>query len=58
MNALVEATPISAPARVINDKSDSRTNDDPSTLHIANEPRYPRVLAKRKAAKVSAVSPD
>ena len=34
VNALVEATPISAPASVIKAKSDSLTSDDPGTLQI------------------------
>ena len=39
VKALVEATPISGPARVIRTRSDSRTRLDSGTLQIANEPR-------------------
>ena len=34
VNALVDATPISVPARVIKARSDSRTSDEPETLQI------------------------
>ncbi|CSD28982.1 Uncharacterised protein [Vibrio cholerae] len=34
VKALVEATPISVPARVIKAKSDSRTREEPATLQI------------------------
>ena len=37
VKALVEATPISGPARVINTRSDSLTNELSGTLQIANE---------------------
>ena len=58
MNAFVEATPISGPALVNNTKSDSLARELVGTLQIASEARYSFSLAKFKAAKVSAVSPD
>ena len=39
VKALVEATPISGPARVISFNIDSRTNDDSGTLQMASVPR-------------------
>ena len=38
VNALVEATPISGPARVISTRLDSRTSDDSGTLQILRLP--------------------
>ena len=58
VNALVEATPISGPARVRSTSSDSRTSEDSGTLQIARVDRYPAAFAWRNAASVSAVSPD
>ena len=58
MKALVEATPISGPARVSITSSLSRTSELSGTLQIASEERYPACLASRSAASVSAVSPD
>ncbi|MNT90764.1 hypothetical protein D3C72_2317470 [compost metagenome] len=55
---MVEATPISGPARVSRVRSDSRTSELIPTLQIARLPRKPNSLAFRSAAKVSAVSPD
>ena len=58
VNALVDATPISGPAFVMIAKSDSRTKDEPGTLQIDRLAVNPISLALRRAAKVSAVSPD
>ena len=58
VNALVEATPISGPARVNMTSSDSRTRELSGVLQIASDERYPACLASRSAASVSAVSPD
>ncbi len=58
VNALVEATPISGPARVISTRPASRTIEDSGTLQIAIWVRYARCLASFSAASVSAVSPD
>ena len=58
VNALVEATPISGPARVSITSSDSRTSELSGALQIASDERYPACLASRSAASVSAVSPD
>ncbi len=58
VKALVDATPISGPARVSNTRSDSRTSELSGTLQIDNDERYPDCLASRNAARVSAVSPD
>ena len=58
MKALVEATPISGPARVSITSSDSRTSELSGTLQIASCERYPACFASRSAASVSAVSPD
>ena len=58
MKALVEATPISGPARVRSVSSDSRTSELSGTLQIASVERKPALRASRSAASVSAVSPD
>src|SRR5207244_13205935 len=58
VNALVEATPISGPARVSITSSDSRTSELSGTLQIDSQDRYPDCFASRSAASVSAVSPD
>ena len=58
VNALVEATPISGPARVSMTRSDSRTRELSGTLQMASVARYPDSFARRRAARVSAVSPD
>ncbi|MNN67821.1 hypothetical protein D3C81_1834770 [compost metagenome] len=58
VKALVEATPISGPAWVSRVRSDSRTSELMPTLQIARLPRKPSSLALRRAARVSAVSPD
>ncbi len=58
VKALVEATPISGPARVSSTSSDSRTNELSGTLQMDNVDRYADCLAMRRAASVSAVSPD
>src|SRR5262249_6548755 len=58
VNALVEATPISGPARVSMTSSDSRTRELSGTLQIASVDRYPDCLASLRGARVSAVSPD
>ena len=57
MNALVEATPISGPACVRIVPSDSRVIIEPCTLQMEST-FAPRSFASRKAAMVSAVSPD
>ena len=57
VKALVEATPISSPARVYSTPSASRAIELPTTLQMATT-REPWSLAARKAASVSAVSPD
>ncbi len=57
VNALVDATPISGPACVINVPAASRVIIDPTTLQIASV-FEPFNLASRCAASVSAVSPD
>jgi hypothetical protein len=54
---LVEATPISGPARVRSVPSHSRVMLDPTTLQMEMA-REPRRLASLTAASVSAVSPD
>ena len=58
VNALVDATPISGPARVSMTSSDSRTSELSGALQIESVERYPDCLASRRAASVSAVSPD
>ncbi len=58
VKALVEATPISGPARVSSTSSDSRTSELSGTLQIASVDRKPALRASRSAASVSAVSPD
>lgn len=58
VKALVEATPISGPAWVSRVRSDSRTSELVATLQIATLERKPSSLALRRAARVSAVSPD
>ena len=58
VKALVEATPISGPARVSSTSSDSRTSELSGTLQIASVERKPAFRARRSAASVSAVSPD
>ena len=58
VNALVEATPISGPARVKKTKSDSLTNELVGTLHMAKLEMYPESPRSLKQASVSAVSPD
>ena len=58
VNALVDATPISGPARVIMLNSDSLTIELSGTLEIARVCAYPKRLDSFSAARVSAVSPD
>ncbi|MNL21936.1 hypothetical protein D3C87_1432520 [compost metagenome] len=58
VNALVEATPISVPARVRKRISVSRTIALVATLQMASVWVWPRSRAWRSAAMVSAVSPD
>src|SRR5690606_41924159 len=58
VKALVDATPISGPAWVMITRSDSRTRELPGTLQIAKAALNPAFLAWRRAARVSAVSPD
>jgi hypothetical protein len=58
VKALVEATPISGPARVMKRRADSRTMADSGTLQMARVLVMPRLLACLRAARVSAVSPD
>ncbi len=58
MKALVEATPISGPARVMKRRAHSRTMADSGTLQMASVFCCPSDLAWRSAARVSAVSPD
>ncbi len=58
VNALVEATPISGPARVRNLSCEPRTSADSGTLQMASENGWPSLRAWLRAAIVSAVSPD
>ncbi len=58
VKALVEATPISGPARVMKRSAHSRTMADSGTLQMASVFVWPSDLAWRSAASVSAVSPD
>ena len=58
MNALVDATPISGPARVKNFSLVPRIIDDSGALQILSVLVCPRFLAYSRAAMVSAVSPD
>jgi hypothetical protein len=58
VNALVDATPISGPARVSSTKFDSLTMELSATLQMLSVARYFARQALRSAAKVSAVSPD
>ena len=55
---MVEATPISGPARVMKRSAHSRTMADSGTLQMAIVRVWPGSLAWRSAARVSAVSPD
>jgi len=55
---LVEATPISGPARVRNLSCELRTSADSGTLQMASENGWPILRAWMSAAIVSAVSPD
>ena len=57
-NALVEATPISGPALVSNEKSDSRHMELLATLHIVRVTGLPVFFANLSEDNVSAVSPD
>src|SRR5476649_2594169 len=58
VNALVDATPISGPARVSSTKFDSLTIELSATLQMLKVDKYFACLALRSAARVSAVSPD
>ena len=61
MNALVDATPISGPARVSRLKSLSLISELSATLQIVKEPiifSKELFLTEFNAARVSAVSPD
>ena len=58
VNALVEATPISAPASSMMAMSDSRTSELIGTLQTVAVWANPACFAIRSAARVSAVSPD
>jgi hypothetical protein len=58
VKALVEATPISGPARVRKRSAHSRTMADSGTLQIASVRPMPSALACLIEARVSAVSPD
>ena len=58
VNALVEATPISAPARVYNTSSLSRGREDSITLHMDRLCCMPSDWAYLSASMVSRVSPD
>jgi len=58
VKALVEATPISTPARVTYASVHSRTMALVATLQIVNVCGMPRLRACFNAASVSAVSPD
>src|SRR3954467_10619037 len=58
MNALVDATPISGPARVRKARSDWRTRVLSGAFEIAKVARTPSRAACVRAAMVSAVSPD
>jgi hypothetical protein len=58
VNAFVEATPISGPARVRKRSFDWRINADSGTLQMASASVSPLDCACFRAASVSAVSPD
>jgi hypothetical protein len=58
VKALVDATPISGPARVRKRSAHSRTMADSATLQIASVRPMPSALACLTEASVSAVSPD
>ena len=58
MNALVDATPISGPARVKNLRFVPRIIDDSGTLQMPSVFSCPSCFAYSNAAMVSAVSPD
>ena len=58
MNALVDATPTSVPARVRNLSAVCRTIELVATLQIASVCAWPSDFACFSAASVSAVSPD
>ena len=58
MNALVDATPTSVPARVRNFIAVSRIIELVATLHTASVRVWPSDFACLSAASVSAVSPD
>ena len=58
VNALVDATPISTPARVMYASSHSRTIALVETLQIVSVCGMPSERACFNAASVSAVSPD
>src|ERR1700716_3205289 len=58
VNAFVEATPISGPARVSMTSSDSRTSELGGGVKMERKERDPDCCASRSAASVSAVSPD
>ena len=57
MNAFVDATPISTPARVMYENLHSRTMALVATLQIVSVCGMPRERACFSAASVSAVSP-
>ena len=57
VNVLVAATPISSPAYVCSTASASRVICEPGEFVTASV-RAPRSRARRRAASVSAVSPD
>ena len=58
MNALVDATPISVPARVRNASAVCAHHRLVATLQIASVCAWPSAFACFSAASVSAVSPD
>jgi hypothetical protein len=58
VKALVEATPISGPARVRNLRPAARISADSGTLQMARLCTWPSERACWSAASVSAVSPD
>jgi len=58
VKAFVDATPTSVPACNIKEKSLSLTIDEVATLQKVRVAKKPDSFALRKAARVSAVSPD
>ena len=58
VNALVDATPISAPAWVMSTRSAARTSELSGELQMVRQGPNPCCRATSSAARVSMVSPD